>query len=238
MGVRAKYIFLFFLMYAVILKAQNINVGGVFPTIDHSGELTSKLEYGLYYFAALPLFNFNQTEFDPHFNLLYAEQALTYKKSERLSFTASYVYQRSDVVYDNYANENRLYLQAKYKHAIKKVNVTHRLRVDGRFIHNRTTDKTPFTHRARYLIGMDVPINTSLYFTAYEEGFFNTFKNASAVYAENWAYAALGKKLNTKNKIEVGVLYITWNLAPKSWFNQYYLQLTWINHLDFKKNKE
>ncbi len=232
-------LFCFFLLEAVSLTSQNINVGGAFPTIDHSGSLTSKLDYSLYYFAAFPLINLKNPDLakNPYFNLFYLEQALTYKLTDKFSLTGSYVYQRANVVYDNYVNENRFYVQAKYKHTIKKVNLTHRLRFDGRFIHNRATNQTPFTHRVRYLIGMDTPINEKLYFTAYEETFFNTFKNPGAVYGENWAYAAIGKKLNKRNKIELGILYITWNIGNKNWFNQYYLQATWISHLDFTKNK-
>jgi hypothetical protein len=77
-----------------------------------------------------------------------------------------------------------------------------------------------------------------LYFTAYEEIFFNTFKNAGAFYAENWAYAALGVKLNDKNKLETGPLYIAWNTGGTNWFHQYYLQFTWISHLDFTQAKQ
>lgn len=235
-----KLLLVILIMPTLAIKAQSSYVAGVFPTIDHSGTISNKLDYGLYYFAAFPLVNLQKADVskNAYFNLLYFEQSLSYKLTDKFSITGSYVYQRANVVYDNYVNENRFYIQAKYKHSIKKVNLTHRLRFDGRFIHNRYTDITPFTHRVRDLIGMDVPINDKLYFTAYEEAFFNTFKNAGAVYCENWAYAALGKKLNARNKIEIGILYITWNTAPQSWYNQYYLQLTWISHLDFRKKKE
>ena len=222
------------------LNAQSFNVGGIFPTIDHSGKISSKLDYSLYYFAAFPIVNFEKPDAskDSYFHLFYSEQALSYNVNNKFSLTGSYVYQRENVVYDNYVNENRFYAQAKYKHSINNINLTHRLRFDGRFIHNRFTNELPFTHRMRYLIGMDVPLFEKLYLTAYEEAFFNTFENAGAVYGENWAYAALGKKLNEKNKIEAGILYVTWNIGKQSWFNQYYFQLTWISQLDFRKKKE
>jgi len=222
------------------IRSQSIHVAGIFPTMDYSGTLSDKLDYSLYYFGAFPLVNFNKPDIskDYFFNLLYLEQALTYKINSKFSLTGSYVYQRENVVYDNYSNENRFYVQAKYKHALKKINLTHRLRFDGRFVQNRITNENPFTHRLRYLISMDVPINETTYVTAYEEAFFNTVTNAGAVYGENWAYAALGKKINKKNKIEIGVLYVTWNIGKTNWFNQYYLQLPCISHLDFRKKKE
>ena len=234
-----KLILSAFLLFSVKVKSQSTYVGGVFPTIDHSGDISNKVGYGLYYFAAFPLVNFNKPNMskDANFLLFYAEQSLSYKLTNKLSLTGSYVYQRSNVTAQNYTNENRFYVQATYKHSVKKVNLKYRLRFDGRFIQDRVTNETPFTNRVRTLVGFDVPINEKLYFTAYEEAFFNTFKNASVVYGENWAYAAIGRKINSRNKIEVGLLYITWNTGVSSWFNQYYAQVTWISHLDFRKKK-
>lgn len=218
--------------------AQNVNVAGFFPTLDLSGDLSNKVELNLYYFVAFPVVDFGKKQADPNFYLLYAEQALTLKPTKKFSLTASYVYQRSDVVYPNYQNENRFYLQAKYKHTLANLSLTHRLRWDGRFIENRATRTWPFTHRLRYLLGCEVPLGSKSYFSAYEEAFFNTFENPGAVFAENWAYAAIGDKLNQNNKLEMGILYVTWNIGENRWFNQYYLQFTWISRLAYKKQKQ
>lgn len=233
----------FVIFFSTYIKSQSIHYAGVFPTIDHSGKLSDKVEYGLYYFSAFPIINFDSPHLSKNatFLLFYSEQSLTLKLNKRFSFTGSYVYQRANVVYDNYVNENRFYIQAKYKHPINKINLSHRLRFDGRFITNRITNETPFTHRVRYLVGIDFPIiskKENLYFTAYEELFFNTVSGASPVYEENWAYAALGVKLNKKNNLETGLLYITWNIGKTNWFNQYYFQITWVNFLDFTKKNE
>ena len=55
----------FVLVLAIIIiassiNAQSINVGGIFPTIDHSGTISNKLDYSLYYFAAFPNVNFGK----------------------------------------------------------------------------------------------------------------------------------------------------------------------------------
>jgi hypothetical protein len=231
---------LFFLIlvlgYSLPLKTQSVYVGGVFPTIDHSGMLSKRLEYGLYYFGAFPLVNFKapKSASDASFLLFYSEQGLSFNLTSKLSVNASYVYQRENAIAENYINENRLHLQAAYKHTASSIQFKHRIRLDNRFIQNRATGETPYTHRLRYLIGIDFPIraqNTNVYFTAYEEAFFNTFRKASAVYGENWVYAALGLKLNDHHKIEAGPLYITWNTGPKTWFHQFYMQLTWVSRL-------
>jgi hypothetical protein len=224
------------------ILAQSTFVGGLFTTIDHSGSITKHLDYSLYYFCAFPLVNIKKPDIskDANFLLFYSEQALTYNVNKHLSFTGSYVYQRENITADNYLNENRVHVQATFKHHVKTINLKHRLRFDNRYVHNLTTGGTPYTHRLRYLIGLDFPIKSkksNLYITAYEEAFFNTFKNAGAFYGENWAYAAIGVKLNDKNKIETGPLYITWKTGGYNWFHQYYLQLTWVSLLDFIKPK-
>ncbi len=223
-------------------KAQSTFVGGLFPTVDHAGKITQHLDYSLYYFGAFPLVNFKNPDIsrDANFLLFYSEQALTFNVNKHLSFTGSYVYQRENVTRGNYVNEHRLYVQATYRHSANKINLKHRLRFDNRFVHNRATGETPYTHRLRYLIGLDFPIKSkknNLYFTAYEEGFFNTFQNAGAFFGENWAFAAIGVQLNRKNKIETGPLYITWNIGGNNWFHQTYLQATWISNVDFTKRK-
>ncbi len=237
-----RILFLATLIFFVIhsIKAQSVFVGGLFPTIDHSGTLTKKLDYSFYYFGAFPIIDFAKPNVstDANFLLFYAEQALTFNATSKLSFTGSYLYQRSNVVYANFVNENRIYIQTTFKHTVKSVNIKHRLRFDNRFIQNRFTGETSYTHRLRYLVSIDFKIKNNFYFTAYEEAFFNTFKSASPIYGENWAYAAIGLKLNEKNKIETGPLYIFWNTGGDNWFNQYYLQIIWVSHLHFIKNKQ
>ena len=95
-------------------KAQSTFVGGLFPTIDHSGTITKHLDYSFYYFGAFPLVNLKKPDIskDANFLLFYSEQALTYNLNKHLSFTGSYVYQRENVTKDNYSNENRVYVQA------------------------------------------------------------------------------------------------------------------------------
>lgn len=217
--------------------SQSAHVAGVFPTIDHSGLITDKLSYSLYYFAALPIINFQNPDIkkDAWFHLFYAEQAVSFHPKENFSLTGSYVYQRENVVYPNAVNENRFYMQAKYKQPA--LNLTHRLRFDGRFIQNPVTGKSPFTHRLRYLIGTELNMNKANYLALYEEAFFNTFKDAPCFFGENWAYVGIGNKLNKNHKLEMGLLYVTWFLSKQSWFNQYYFQLTWSSQLDFRKPK-
>jgi len=238
---RAFIIICLSILFVNSANAQSSVVAGIFPTIDHSASITEKLDYGVYYFGAFPLmdFKFKEMSHKPQFLLLYAEQGLTYNFNKKLSISSSYVFQQENVNQTNYINENRIHLQATYKHVKNGFNFKHRLRFDNRFVKNRLTGETPYTHRLRYLFGSDFVLkgkNDRLYVSFYEEAFFNTFNGAGSFFGENWAYAALGVKINSKNKIETGPLYITWNTGNNSWFHQYYIQFTWISKLDFVKN--
>jgi hypothetical protein len=225
------------------LYSQSTSAVGIFPTIDHTGKLTDKLEYGIYYFGALPLAEISEKRIstNAYTLLIYSEQGLTYRLGSNLTINGSYVYQKERASNHHYLTENRIHLQATYQRANSKLGLRHRIRFDNRFVKNPMTDKTPYTHRLRYLIGFQTPINAAknnLYITGYQEMFLNTFKNTASIYAENWAYAGIGKNLNPNHKLEAGLLYITWRNASSGWFNQYYGQLSWILNADFRKSNQ
>ncbi len=226
----------------VIVSAQSLNHIGVFPTIDHSGTINNKLDYSFYYFAQLHAYNDEvnkQTEPTGLF-VFYSEQALHYKLNKMLTLSGSYVYERQYPFENNYRNENRFYVQATYKYPLNKASIKHRLRFDGRFVQNRLTGETPFTHRIRYLAGVSLPVgkNDKCSFTAYNEFFFNTYKGATVKYAENWVAAAIGIKTGKNSSVEAGPLYIFWvndNIGTLN--NFYYLQVAWVSHINFNKRQ-
>lgn len=238
------------LLYSIIIllsiktaKAQNREIGGAFPTIDHSGTFNNKWSYSLYYFGAFSLINpeIAGVKDEPHLNAFYSEQTLSFNVNKEWSFTGSYVYERQNAFRTTYRNENRFYIQTTYKYNLNLTNVKHRLRYDGRYIENRVTKETPYTNRLRYLIGLSTPFkkeSDKVYFTAYNEFFFDLDKSSTAIYSENWAFAGFGFKTKSIGKFEIGPLYIFW-VANKSndLINFYYLQLTWVTHLNFKKDK-
>ena len=222
-------------------KAQNSTHFGLFPTLDHSGTLSTKWDYSLYYFGAFNFSEFPEYYSTSKFFIFYSEQALTFKTNNNLSFTGSYVYQRTDPVQNDFVNENRFYVQATYKTSKNRTTFKNRIRYDGRFIENKLTATYPFTSRIRYLFGLQTPLKkekNNLYFVCYNEFFFNTFKNTEAVYSENWASAAIGFQTAKTGSWEFGPLYIFWVQNKRyDLTNLLYLQLTWVTHLDFRKNK-
>lgn len=227
-----------FFLFVDKIQSQNVQYFGLFPTIDHSGKISDRLGYNVYLFDAIkPYSNKINSEQDKARSFYaYGEAGLSYSLTKRLSITAAYVHERQNPFLDSYRTENRLFQQLTLKLPIgKKTELKQRLRFDERFVQNRTTGETPFTHRLRYLLGIKQPFaNGKLYFMGYSEAFFNT--SNSFKFDENWTALQLGIRLNDKNSIEVGLLFVGWiNNAQNDWLNQYYLQTTWVSQLDFSK---
>lgn len=230
--------FLLAFLLSTAIQAQNTSYVGMFPTIDHSADLSSKFGYNVYIFDAIKPYsnNINGFKDEARSFYFYTEAGLSYNITKYLSFTASYVYERQNTFNSYYRNENRLFQQLTLKLPIKDAVLKQRLRFDERFIQNRATGETPFTHRLRYLLGYKLPLNDNLYTFAYNEFFFNTTKGAGFEFNENWSALQMGYVFNKRHGIEAGLLYVGWiNNFQKDWLNQYYLQVTWVSHFDFKK---
>ncbi len=219
--------------------AQNINYYGIFPTIDHSGTLSEKFGYNIYVFDAVKPYNhlLNATTDKARSLYIYWESGLSYEIIRNLTFTASYVFERQNPFTTYYRNENRAFQQITYKILVGKAELKQRLRFDERFIQNRLTGRAPLTHRLRWLSGIKLPFkNEKLYFFAYTEYFFNTTPNAKFVFDENWSAAQMGYKINDCHGFEAGFLYVGWiNDSFKNRLNQFYLQLTWVSHINLSK---
>jgi hypothetical protein len=109
-------------------------------------------------------------------------------------------------------NENRLFQQIVYGTDTIMGQLTHRLRFEERFIHDRTTGQTPFSTRLRYQVGLLVPLRGNsleageFYFNTYNEFYFNTTGRSNAFYSENWSYAGIGYQTEAHGRVEVGPL--------------------------------
>ncbi|MDZ7878791.1 MAG: DUF2490 domain-containing protein [Saprospiraceae bacterium] len=227
----------FQLAISIAGNAQNVNYFGWFPTLDLSGKIANRWSYNVYLFDAVKPYNSTenaQTDKARSF-YVYGETGLSYQLTDNLSVTAAYVHERQNPFLDNYRTENRLFQQMTLKLPVGKSELKQRLRFDERFVQNRATGATPFTHRLRYLLGIKKPFaDNKMYLMAYSEAFFNSSK--SFKFDENWSALQLGFRLNDKNSIEAGLLFVGWiNNAANDWLNQYYLQTTWVAQLDFPK---
>lgn len=215
--------------------AQNRTIAGFFPTIDHSGELSNRFSYNSYVFEAIK--PYSSTEGSARALYLYAENGLSYKITAKISFTNSYVYERQQPFEITARNEHRLFQQLTLKLPFNKFLLKQRLRFDERFIQNNQSNSYDFSHRLRYLLGGSFELNDKWYLMTYSEFFFNTTKGAKFQFNENWSALQIGCNINKKNAIEFGYLFVGWiNNSQNNWFNQNYLQTTWVSKLNFNKH--
>lgn len=228
------FIAIFSMMYVKDTIAQNTTTAGFFLTIDHSGELSNRFSYNSYLFGAIK--PYSSTEGNARVLYLYAENGLSYKITDKLAFTNSYVYERQQPFETIARNEHRLFQQLTLKLPFNKFSLKQRLRFDERFIQNTQTNSFDFSHRLRYLLGGSYEFNDNWYLITYSELFFNTTEKAKFQFNENWTALQIGYNINEKNTIEFGYLFVGWlNDGQKNWFNQHYLQITWVSKLNLKK---
>lgn len=221
--------------------AQTTHSFGVFPTVNVNGKISEKLDYSLYYFWALNISNNSQGAKSSDGSFAYGEQAVHFHAAKYLTLSGSYVFEIVNPLENYHRNEDRFYVQAKYKYPLGKAQFTQRVRYDGRFIKNTVTGERPYTSRIRYLSGLTVPFSNreqSPYFTTYNEFFFDLYKSRQTIYAENWAFVGIGIHSKKSSAFEMGPLYIMGiKNRNNDISNQWYLQLTWIYQLDIARNK-
>lgn len=218
-------------------SAQNISIGGIFPTIDHSGELNKRWSYNSYLFGAMKPYQSTEGNARPLY--LYGELGLSYLLADNLWLTGSYVYERQQPFEIKPRNEHRLFQQLTYKIPMHRLSIKQRLRFDERFIENISINQFEFSHRIRYLLGATYDLSNNFYLTSYTEFFINTTSGENFQFNENWSAFQLGYNINQNNSIECGYLFVGWIYNKQTdWFNQHYLQITWVSKLNFTENNE
>jgi len=111
--------------------------------------------------------------------------------------------------------EHRIWQQYIYKHKLGPVNLSHRLRLEQRFIERNAADDL-FAQRARYFIRGIMPLKKAG--SSFESGAFLALQNElflnvqskaelnGAVFDQNRAYAAIGYRVNKKMDFEIGYM--------------------------------
>ena len=111
--------------------------------------------------------------------------------------------------------ENRIWQQYIHKHKISSVNVSHRLRLEQRFIERLNNDDL-FSQRARYFVRALIPLQKGQ--QSFEKGWFAALQNElffnvqgkdglnGNVFDQNRAYGAMGYRLSKKMDLEAGYM--------------------------------
>lgn len=111
--------------------------------------------------------------------------------------------------------EHRIWQQALVKHAIGKVQLSHRYRLEQRFLGEQTPlpdgsrrlDRYRYENRFRYMFRVLRPLKGKYSLALYDEMMLNFGHNVAAnVFDQNRAYAAIAYNLPRSSRLEVGYM--------------------------------
>jgi hypothetical protein len=144
---------------------------------------------------------------------------LTYFFDKRNDVTLGYLFTQTDLdldgIADNTLTEHRIWQQYIHKHKISKVNVSHRFRLEQRFIEKQGGDHA-FAQRLRYFARFLLPLKKEI--EDFERGLFAAVQNEvflniqhkselnGHVFDQNRAYGALGYRFSKQVDLEAGYM--------------------------------
>ncbi len=207
-------VFVMLLLFSGAIFAETQQLYGFRPQISLTKVVSDRWDFNVFSSnnSNLNDTTYGKTQFPADIQH-YFQTSPIYKYSPDLNFVfLGYIYQRTNPFSDDYVNENRLFQQVIYGTDSVFGRLTHRVRLEERFIHNRTTGETPFSTRLRYQVALLVPLqgseldNGEFYFNIYNEFYFNLTGARNALYSENWSYAGIGYQTLEHGRVEVGPL--------------------------------
>ncbi|MEJ7557158.1 MAG: DUF2490 domain-containing protein [Pedobacter sp.] len=153
-------------------------------------------------------------EFQSVRNLL-IRPGVTYFFNSSNNLTLGYLFTQTYTPGATPITENRAWEQFIHTHKIKSVNVSHRFRLEQRFIEKIAADDV-FAQRLRYFVRFLIPLKRDA--KVFEKGFFGAVQNEvffniqnkdvinNNLFDQNRAYLALGYRLQKKIDIEAGYM--------------------------------
>lgn len=160
-----------------------------------------------------------------HTQTLLLRSGVNVHLNKHIILTGGYAFVHNRRLVNNvsgYAPEHRIWEQVIYNHKIKPVYVTHRLRLEQRFIAQTTVqnnelknDGYSYANRVRYFIRNILPFQTQKTFTrgmfaALQDEVFLNLGNSNATngkfFDQNRFYLAIGYRLNASFDLEAGYL--------------------------------
>jgi Protein of unknown function (DUF2490) len=237
-----KTISLLLAFLSLHLSAQDLNFKGILPLWNQTGSLGQKLNYNLTIYPTIDLID-EQTAgvtYPKTVLQLYVQPSLIYQLSPQWQVAASYTYQRNNPLNERYTNEHRLWQQATFLHNIDKAQLSHRLRVEERFIQDRPTDTYPLSTRVRYQMAGTIPLEgptlepQEYYLSAYSEFFFSLTGPRNTLLSDHWTYLGLGYHTGPWGRVELGYL-LQNNIRNAGQDHRYLhlLQMAWFTNFRF-----
>lgn len=213
----AFYSFLITLLFQTHLYAQNTgeNQFGAWYEITSSNKISEKLSIS----ASFTNWDYELPADKEH--LLLGIVGLNYHFSNNVIFGASYAHGDIDSSFDvnniPHTKENRIIEQLVLLHKLNKIGLSHRFRLEQRFL--EFPNENILKHRIRYRFKVKFPLNKTIFISTYDEIHFNLNEFD---FQQNRAFAGLGIKFNKNMNTVLG--YVRHSFKTKS-FNRLSLQL-------------
>lgn len=144
---------------------------------------------------------------------------VTYYLNKNNDLTLGYLLNETHNVLDGAGEhklvEHRIWQQYIHKHKIQHINVSHRFRLEQRFL-EKSRNEDVFAQRLRYFVRFIIPLKKEI--QQFEEGFFAALQNEiffnvqhkdklnGHFFDQNRAYAAGGYRFSKKFDLEAGYL--------------------------------
>lgn len=227
-----KYLVLILITaFSITVVAQNPseNFLGSWYTYGSSHRISNR-------FSLSPYGEIRFYEPSSNYNLLFTSIRGNYHLNSKSSVGLGYAYLDIDTVFefDNEPNvhEHRIFEQYVYNHRFGKLKISHRGRLEQRFL--GFSNRNELQNRLRYRLGLKYDINSTLFAVITEEPFVN-FQDQ--VFHENRFYAGIGIhtwknsqiqlgylrqniRKNVLNRIQVGISFSTDARKPKTTVSQ------------------
>ncbi|WP_285010247.1 DUF2490 domain-containing protein [Pedobacter faecalis] len=198
--------------FSLTAVSQTVNQNSGWLFLLNSTKLNDN--WGLHFDAQFR----SQNEWDGVRNIL-IRPGLTYFINPKADVTLGYLYTPTFTKIagapDLTLTEHRIWEQFIYKHKISKISVSHRFRLEQRFIERNGQDDL-FSQRGRYFVRFMLPLQegaqsfTKGPFVALQNEVFLNLQNKNElnghVYDQNRAYIAGGYRISPKLDIEAGYM--------------------------------
>ncbi len=160
----------------------------------------------------------------------YSELALIqlFGKNQHWFGVLAYAFQRDFPFGTERLNEHRIFQEIGRVDQLGKGTLKNRLRLEERFIENRTLGNYPLSLRTRYLLSYKMPFGKAkkCYLMAFNDIFLATYPKSTPIFNENWAYGGIGFPLNKKMTLEPAILWQNFATSNASRGNQFLLETT------------
>lgn len=189
-----------FLFSSITISSQNISEDylGSWYTYGSSHRLNER-------FSLNPYAELRFYEASSNYNLAFVSLRGNYHLNNNQSIGVGYAYLDIDTIFefDNEpnVNEHRLFEQYTKSHKIKNLTVSHRGRLEQRFLD--FYDREELQNRFRYKLQFKFDVDEMLFLVMSEEPFVN-FQDQ--VFHENRFYAGLGLNVLKNSQIQLGYL--------------------------------